>query len=328
MIRTVSAAFALLLLYGGFNVMAQEPGHGRPRLDPPSEKISAEFPFESHYVEVLGSKMHYIDEGEGDPILFLHGNPTSSYLWRNVIPHVESSGRVIAVDLIGMGKSDKPDIPYRFWDHYRYLDAFIKKLGLKHITLVIHDWGSGLGLHYAALHPDNIAGVAFMEAILPFPEQYERHPVGMFAMLRDPVNGKKVIMEDNVFVEKILPMSVKRKLTDEEMNAYRAPFPTVKSRLPVYVWPQEVPFDDGPEDIKEMIKQYTAWFEKSSIPKLLIYGDPGAIIPPKNVDRFIARFPHLETHFVGVASHFLQEDHPHEIGLAIKDWYRREIRGK
>ncbi|PCI49262.1 MAG: haloalkane dehalogenase [Alphaproteobacteria bacterium] len=308
--------------------MAQErpPQHERPA--PPSATISDEFPFESHYVEVLGSKMHYVDEGEGDPILFLHGNPTSSYLWRNVIPHLKGSGRLIAPDLIGMGKSDKPDIPYRFEDHARYLDAFIEKLGLKNITLVVHDWGSGLGFHYAVRHPDNIAGIAFMEALLPFPEQFERHPFGMFAMLRDPVKGKKAVMEDNVFVEKILPMSVKRKLTETEMNAYRAPFPTVQSRLPVYVWPQEVPFDDGPEDIKDMIRNYTAWFEKSDMPKLLIYGDPGAIIPPGNIERFIERFPHLETHFVGVASHFLQEDHPHNIGRAIWDWHRREIKGK
>ena len=131
-----------------------------------SQEISAAFPFESHYVEVEGSKIHYVDEGEGDPILFLHGNPTSSYLWRNIMPHVTSAGRAVAPDLIGMGKSDKPDIEYRFFDHVKYIDGFIDALGLKNITLVIHDWGSAIGFHYTARNESNVKGLAFMEAII------------------------------------------------------------------------------------------------------------------------------------------------------------------
>ena len=328
MIKVLKAALALTFLLAGGNVMAQDHGPRRERPAPPSATISADFPFKSHYVEVLGSKMHYVDEGEGDPILFLHGNPTSSYLWRNVIPHLKGSGRLIAPDLIGMGKSDKPDISYRFEDHARYLDEFIKKLGLKNITLVIHDWGSGLGFHYAVRHPDNVVGIAFMEALVPFPAQFERTPTGLFAMLRDPVKGPEMVIEKNAFVEMILPMAVMRKLTEEEMTAYRAPFLTKESRKVELVWPLEIPYKDGPADVTKLMKEYIAWFESSKIPKLLIYGDPGAIISPKNVEGMIERFPNLETHFVGVASHFLQEDHPHKVGRAIWDWHRREIKGK
>src|ERR671918_1275104 len=198
---------------------------------PHQQNISAEFPFESKYVEVLGSKMHYIDEGEGDPILFIHGNPTSSYLWRNIIPYVEPHGRAIAVDLIGMGKSDKPDIGYRFVDHARYLESFIEKLDLKNITLVVHDWGSALGFNYAMRHEDNGKGNAFMEAFLmpltwsEFPENVK----GIFQTIRTPGSGYDLIVNKNFFVEKLLPDAILRNLTQEEMNQYREPYKIAES---------------------------------------------------------------------------------------------------
>ncbi len=187
-----------------------------------SEAISAAFPFESKYIDVLGSKMHYIDEGSGDPILFLHGNPTSSYLWRNIIPHVTSRGRCIAPDLIGQGKSDKPDIEYGFFDNVKYIEGFIEALGLQNITLVIHDWGSGLGLHYAMRNESNIKGIAMMEAILmsvpsweAFPPDFEK----MFKAFRTPDVGWDMLVNQNMFVEGVLPGAMVRDLTEEEMKS-------------------------------------------------------------------------------------------------------------
>jgi haloalkane dehalogenase len=210
--------------------------------------ISAEFPFASKFVEVEGSRMHYVEEGSGDPVLFLHGNPTSSYLWRNIIPYAARVGRAVAPDLIGMGRSDKPDIDYSFFDHVRYVDGFIDALDLRDITFVVHDWGSALGFHYARRHERNVKGIAFMEAILrpytwnDWPEQAR----GLFQAFRTPETGWDLIANRNVFVEDVLPGSVVRKLTDEEMDRYRAPFPTPESRKPVWRWPNEIPVDGQP----------------------------------------------------------------------------------
>ena len=173
----------------------------------PPMDISSDFPYESNYVDILGSRMHYVDKGDGDPILFLHGQPTSSYLWRNIMPHLEGQGRVIAPDNIGFGKSDQPDLDYTFEDHYRYIEAFIEALDLKNITLVVHDWGSGLGLHYANLHHENVKGIVTMESILAplMPaESYEALPKPLedfFRMMRDPVMGPQKMIEENYFVE-------------------------------------------------------------------------------------------------------------------------------
>src|SRR3954464_10797213 len=184
-------------------------------------------------IDVHGSRMHYVEEGEGPSVLFLHGNPTSSYLWRNVIPHVSGGARCIAPDLIGMGRSDKPDIDYRFVDHARYLDGFIEALGLGDVVLVLHDWGSGLGFHWARRHADRVRGLAFMEAILAPVSSWDAFPEGarqMFQAFRTPEVGWDLICKQNVFVEQALPGSVVRKLSDEEMDAYRAPFPDEASR--------------------------------------------------------------------------------------------------
>ena len=288
------------------------------------ESISAAFPFKSNYVDVLGSRMHYVDEGSGDPILFLHGNPTSSYLWRNIIPHVTPMGRAIAPDLIGMGKSDKPDIEYRLVDHVKYVDGFIEALGLKNITFVIHDWGSSLGFHYVMRHESNVKGLAFMEAIL-----FERHWDSMserskrlFGSLRTPGSGWDMIMNDNFFVERVLPGSVVRKLTDEEMERYREPFREPPARLPTWRWPNEIPIEGEPADVVTMVMAYREWLQRTALPKLLFYATPGAIIDAEQVAWCETNLKNLTTVDLGEGIHFVQEDHPHLIGAKLAEWYQ------
>jgi len=289
-----------------------------------SSTISAEFPFESHYVEVLGSKIHYIDEGEGDPILFIHGNPTSSYLWRNIIPYVSDDARVIAFDLIGMGKSDKPDIDYRFVDHAKYLDAFIEELELKNITLVIHDWGSGLGFNYAMNNEENIKGIAFMEALI-MPLETKDMPEerrNFFLNLRgDPDGWKEMMMTQNGFVEQ-LPNRIIRELSDTEMNHYREPFPTVESRKPVWVWTTEIPIDGKPANVYKIVTDYNKWLQETEVPKLLFYVSPGAIVTPDVLEWSKANMKNLKVIDLGEGLHFLQEDHPDAIGKGLDEWYQ------
>ncbi|MEE9254641.1 MAG: haloalkane dehalogenase [Pseudomonadales bacterium] len=296
--------------------------------DPRTGVFSAEFPFESHFVDVLGSRMHYIDEGEGTPIVFLHGNPTSSYLWRNVITYVRGIGRVIAVDNIGFGKSDKPQLAYTFQDHYRYIETFIEQLGLDDIVLVVHDWGSVLGLNYARLHERNVRGVVFMEAIIPplFPIVSPDGMGELFQRFRDPVEGKVLLMEQNVFVESILAnAALTRHMTEAEMNVYRSPFADVASRFPIYVWPNELPIGGAPARNVEVVEAVGKWLERSRMPKLLQYARPGAIVTPERAAWMAEHYRNLETQFVGYGSHYIQEDNPEAIGRGIADWYRRHI---
>lgn len=286
--------------------------------------ISAEFPFESKFIEVLGSKMHYIDEGEGNPFLFLHGNPTSSYLWRNIIPHVKPLGRAIAVDLIGMGKSAKPDIDYRFSTHIKYINEFIRLLELKNIVLVIHDWGSAIGFNYAMSHESNIKGIVFMEAMVK-PSYWKDFPFIarlLFKRFRHPTKGAKMIIKNNFFIEKVLPAFMVRKLTKEEMDFYREPFLEESSRKPVLVWPNEIPIDGYPEDNTEIVQQYYEKLKQSNIPKLLLWAKPGAIIKEKDVIQIKREFKFLQDVYLGKGKHYLQEDHPDEIGKAVVDWYQ------
>jgi haloalkane dehalogenase len=244
------------------------------------QQISAAFPYDSRYVEVLGSRMHYIEAGEGDPVLFLHGNPTSSYLWRNVIPHVQPLGRCIALDLIGMGRSDKPDLEYSFFDHSRYADGFIEALALRNPVLVMHDWGGGLGFYYAMRNESNVRGLVFMETFVrpitwdEFPEQARQ----LFQAFRTPGAGEQMILEQNMFVEGVLPGAVLRKLTDEEMNYYRAPFIDPPSRKPTWRWPNEIPVDEKSQAVIDVVQQYSEWLQKTDIPKLLLWAEPGALM--------------------------------------------------
>jgi len=291
-----------------------------------TEPISADFPFESNYVEVHGSRMHYIDEGEGEPVVFLHGNPTSSYLWRNVIPHVSPHARCIAPDLIGFGKSDKPESGYRFFDHARYLDAFFDALGLdEYVTLVLHDWGSGLGFHWARRHEDRVKGICFMEAIIRT-SKWKEFPTGYkqaFQLMRTPGTGYGMVMVGNMFVKGILPSAIVRKLTKREKQAYAEPFPTVKSRKPVLVWPREIPIDGEPADMHDTVTAYNAWLCETHVPKLLLYADPGGLIDAHGRAMCERDFPNLESLSVGKGVHYLQEDNPHGIGEAIAEWYQR-----
>ena len=292
--------------------------------------ISSDFPFIKKSVSVLGSTMTYVDEGKGPVVLFMHGNPTSSYLWRNVIPHVVGAGyRAIAADMIGMGDSDKPDISYSFDDHAAYLDGFITSLGLSDITLVLHDWGTGLGMRYARLNPANVRAMAFMEAIVPpaFPApSYEAmgEVGGMFKALRTQGVGEDMVLKNNFFVEEVLPkLGVARGLSDEEMAQYRAPYTTEQSRLPTLQWPREIPIGGAPSTTHDAIIANGQWLTSSDIPKLYFYASPGAINPAPVVRWIIGNVPNLETRFVGPGTHFIQEDHPDLIGKGIADWLRR-----
>jgi haloalkane dehalogenase len=259
-------------------------------------------------------------------VLFLHGNPTSSYLWRNIIPHVSKSHRAIAMDLIGMGKSDKPDVEYRFFDHYTYVDGFIKALDLKKIVLVIHDWGSGLGLHYARQNEGNVKAIAMMESILaPVPtwEDFPAEFIETFKLFRTPEVGWDMIGNQHMFVERILPAAIVRDLSDEEMDRYREPYTETASRKPLWRWPNELPIAGEPADVVDAIATYNGWLQETGLPKLLLHATPGAITPPPLVEWCVANLKNLETVDLGQGIHFLQEDHPHEIGSALADWLGR-----
>jgi haloalkane dehalogenase len=277
---------------------------------------------EKHRIEVLDSQMAYIDAGEGDPIVFLHGNPTSSYLWRNVIPHVIGLGRCVAPDLIGMGDSDKvPGLEYRFVDHRRYLDAFFDAIGVQEaVTLVVHDWGSALGFDWANRHRDAIAGIAYMEAIVrpvswnDWPESSRR----IFQAMRSS-SGEQMVLEKNVFVERILPASIIRELSDEEMGEYRRPFQNPgEDRRPTLTWPREIPFDGDPRDVAAIVDDYGRWLSTSNVPKLFIDAVPGAILVGPQRE-FCRGWPN-QIEVVVSGSHFIQEDSPDEIGAALGQW--------
>ena len=280
-------------------------------------------PYKSHYIEVQGSTLHYIDEGSGDPILFLHGNPTSSYLWRNIIPYLTPLGRCIALDLIGMGKSDKPDIEYRFFDHVKYVDGFIEKMGLRNITLVIHDWGSALGFHYAMRHESNVKAIAFMEAIvMPVPswKAFPANARAVFQAFRTPEVGWDLIVNQNAFIEQVLPGAIVRKLTEEEMNHYREPFKDPPTRKPLWRWPNEIPIEGHPADVTEAVATYNAKLQQSELPKLLFHATPGAIMQSPVVQWCQQHMKNLKTVDIGPGIHFLQEDNPHLIGLELANW--------
>ncbi len=291
-------------------------------------EIWADFPFESHYVAVKGSRMHYIDEGDPDgPVfLLLHGNPTSSYLWRKVIPHLAGTGgRVIAVDNIGFGGSDRPDISYTFLEHTEYLDGFIRQLQLKDITLVLHDWGSGLGFDYAARNQDNVAGIAFMEAILDVPssDRMDASSNLLFGAMRSHGSGEIMVLAGNFFVEQLIPRTVVRELKNSEMDAYREPFPSFGSRWPTLVWPREIPFDGEPDAVAERVSAYAQWLRKTSVPKLLLYFTPGTLIKKATAERISKEWTNLDAEFLGDGIHFVQEDKGPEIGVAIATWHQK-----
>jgi len=289
-----------------------------------STPISAADFYERRRLPVLDTHMAYVEIGVGRPIVFLHGNPTSSYLWRNVIPHLEASGRCLAPDLVGMGRSGKtPTGSYRFADHARYLDEWFARLKLDQATLVVHDWGSALGFHWARRHPQRVRALVYMEALVR-PLTWQEWPPAarqIFQALRSPA-GEEMILQKNVFVERILPASVLRGLTPEEMEHYREPFRHPgESRRPTLTWPREIPVDGEPADVVAVVDGYSKWLSSSPVPKLFINGDPGSILVGAQRE-FCRTWPNQREATVR-GSHFLQEDSPVEIGTAIADFLRQ-----
>jgi haloalkane dehalogenase len=289
-----------------------------------SKPISAADAYERHRIAFLETEISYVDTGAGEPVVFLHGNPTSSYLWRNVIPHVEGLGRCLAPDLVGMGDSGAaPDGSYRFVDHARYLDAWFEALGLTNVTLVVHDWGSALGFYWAYRHPERVRGIAYMEAVVrPLTwEEWRDELRQIFQDLRSEA-GEEMVLEKNLFIEGILPSAVLRDLTEEEMNVYRRPYlEPGESRRPTLTWPRELPINGEPEDVVSIVDDYSKWLAQSDVPKLFVNAEPGAILTGSQRE-FCRTWPNQEEVTVRGA-HFVQEDSPHEIGEAVATFVRR-----
>lgn len=280
--------------------------------------VSEDYPYASHYVDVLESKMHYIEQGSGDPILFLHGVPTSSYLWRNVIPHLSTLGRCIAVDLIGFGKSGKPDIDYSITDHIRYMDAFIQALDLKRITLIMHGWGSIIGFNYAMHHQSNCKGLVFYESyIRPMTqEDFSLPMLEPFQLSED--EAFDIVMNASSFVDKIIPQCMTRPLTDMEIKHYRTPFLPNGSGKPLQKYLQELPLDHNITN--KLIDAYSKLLQKSHIPKLMMYSVPGFITSIATVMWAKEHLPNLEIIEVGEALHLAQENDPVMMGESISIW--------
>lgn len=269
-------------------------------------------------ISVLDSDMSYIDVGDGDPVVFLHGNPTSSYLWRNIVPYVAPFRRCLAPDLIGMGQSGKPRSRYRFVDHVAYLDAWFDALDLgPRVTLVGHDWGGALGLYWALRHPASIAAIAYMETFVQPRRWDDLSPMAQdfFRRIRSP-EGERMILDDNAFVEVGLPRATLRRLSEAEMDAYRSPYREREARLPTLVWPREQPIDGEPADVVDIVARYSNWLPHSDIPKLFVNAEPGSLIAGRARDFCRTWRNQREITVKGI--HFIQEDAPHEIGRALR----------
>ncbi len=276
-------------------------------------------------VPVLDTEMAYVDTGAGEPVVFLHGNPTSAYLWRNVLPLVAGDARCLAPDLVGMGRSGPSSTgAYTFDDHARHLDAWFDLLALDDVVLVLHDWGGGLGFDWARRNPDRVAGIAYMETFVgPLTwDEWPQEARGIFQGMRSDA-GERLVLDRNVFVERILPASVLRGLGEEEMAAYRAPFAEPgEGRRPVLTWPRQIPIaDEGPADVVERVQAYADWLATSDVPKLFVNAEPGSILTGAARER-CRRWPNQDEVTVRGA-HFLPEDSPTEIGQAVDDFVRR-----
>jgi haloalkane dehalogenase len=287
-------------------------------------EMTAADPHPRKRIPVLDTEMSYVDVGEGDPIVFLHGNPTSSYLWRNIIPFVSGLGRCLAPDLVGMGQSGRsPTYSYRFVDHARYLDAWFDAMDLRSIILVVHDWGSALGFYRASRHPRQFSAIAYMEAIVQ-PRRWEGfgEAGGIFRALRSS-EGEHLVLDQNAFVELVLPRAIIRSLSDDEMAAYRAPYRAREARLPTLIWPRQMPIEGEPADVTAIVEGYGRWLSESSLPKLFIAADPGAIVTATGSARAYCRTWPNQQEIIVKGRHFLQEDSPDEIGAALKEFVTR-----
>lgn len=288
-------------------------------------------PLPKRTVDVLGTQMAVHDTGEGPAIVLLHGNPTSSYLWRDVVPHLAGLGRIVVPDLIGMGDSAKLPDPgpgrYTFAEHRDHLDALLDALDLgDDITLVIHDWGSALGFHWAHRHPERVAGIAYMEGIVR-PLTWDEWPPsarGIFEAMRTDA-GEELILDRNLFVEAILPASILRKLDDAELDEYRRPFATPgEDRRPTLTWPRQIPLDGQPAEVAELVAAYAAWLASSAVPKLFVNAEPGSILIGAQRE-FCRTWPN-QTEVTVPGLHFIQEDSADLIGAAVADWIRTTVR--
>jgi haloalkane dehalogenase len=275
-------------------------------------------------INVLDSTMAYREAGnrEAPVALFLHGNPTSSYIWRNILPLVAPVAHCIAPDLIGFGQSGKPNIEYRFIDHVRYLDAFIDQSGITNAFVIAQDWGSALAFYLGSRRPEFIRGLAFMEFIRPMPswKDFHQDAIETFQKFRTPGVGEEMILQGNAFVEGMLPSATVRKLTDEEMSVYRAPFPTPESRRPTWRFPNELPIAGEPADVYSMLENAHRILTQSYYPKLLFVGNPGALISPAFAESFAKGLKNCRVVYLSSGIHYLQEDHPDVIGANIKEW--------
>ena len=273
-------------------------------------------------IKVLDTEVSYIDTGNGEPVVFLHGNPTWSYQWRNIIPYVSPHRRCLAPDLVGMGWSGKsPSKAYRFVDHTRYMDAWLEALQLaKNVTLVGHDWGGPISFYRARRYPDQIKAIAYFEAIV-LPRRWQDYPGDRgtrFRSLRSP-EGERLVLDENFFVEVVLPAGMLRKLSDEEMEAYRAPYRDRERRIPTLAWPRELPIEGEPTDVVAIVEKNAQWLSASrTLPKLFINGDPGASISGR-LREFCRTLPN-QREITVKGLHHLQEDSPDEIGTAIRDF--------
>lgn len=275
-------------------------------------------------LNVLDSTMAYREAGDPEaPVaLFLHGNPTSSYIWRNIIPLVAPVAHCIAPDLIGFGQSGKPAIEYRFTDHIQYIEAFIENIGISSAYVIAQDWGTALAFQLAVRRPEFVLGLAFMEFTWPMPSWDDFHADAreIFQNFRTPGVGERLILEENAFVEQVLPAATVRKLTEEEMAAYRAPFPTPESRRPVWRFPNELPIAGEPADVYSTLEKAHHALAQSSYPKLLFTAEPGALVSPLVAERFAKQLKHCKVVPLGEGRHYLQEDHPETIGANVKEW--------
>ena len=286
-------------------------------------EIAAADPYERKRVAVLDSEMAYVETGSGDPIVFLHGNPTSSYLWRNIIPHCEDLGRCLAPDLIGMGASGKnPAGSYRFADHARYLDAWFEALDITNAVLVVHDWGGALGFHWATRNPAKVRGIAYMETIVA-PVKWDDWPEnakGIFQAMRSEA-GEELVLEKNIFVEGILPNAILRQLSEAEHDVYRGPFREPgEDRRPTLTWPRQIPIEGEPGDVTAIVETSQKWLAGSDVPKLFVNADPGSILTGRVRD--VCRGWPNQREVTVKGAHFIQEDSPHEIGAAIGEFVK------
>jgi len=278
---------------------------------------------------ILGHEMAYVDQGSGRPVVFLHGNPASSYLWRNIIPYVSGTHRAIAPDLIGMGDSEKVPLKDTYVESAAHLHGLLDELDIRDAILVIHDWGSALGWHYARTRPERISAICFMEAMAPpFMPIAGYEALGPFEEflrnIKTPGVGEEMILNQNVFLDQFMKHgSPNGPLPDDIMAEYNRYYPTPASRQILLDWPREIPIAGEPSDVHAVVKANSDWLLTTTFPKLMFHVDPGAIITMQQAETLQGALQNMESVFLGAGSHFLQEEYPDEIGSALANWLAR-----